>query len=151
VVVLVVDSSVAPTGPEERLDGRRVVVALNKSDLPRAWSEDDVAALAKCFPVVELSAKEGRGLADLRSLVVDSVAGVPAEGTPILTRSRQRDALEKALDCLTRAYEAFTQRVPADLVAVDVQAALDHIGSVTGSVTNEDVLDVVFRDFCIGK
>jgi len=41
--------------------------------------------------------------------------------------------------------------MPADLVAVDVQAALDYIGSVTGVVTSEDILDAIFSEFCIGK
>jgi tRNA modification GTPase len=40
---------------------------------------------------------------------------------------------------------------PADLIAVDVQAALDHVGAVTGVVTSEEILDAVFREFCIGK
>ena len=47
------------------------------------------------------------------------------------------------LDCV--------QSLPLDLVAVDLHAALDHIGEITGHVTSEDILDQIFREFCIGK
>ena len=71
--------------------------------------------------------------------------------TASVTSSRQHDALFKVRESLCHALDAVRDTLPPDLVAVDVQAALDHIGTVTGQVTSEDVLDTIFREFCIGK
>ena len=74
-----------------------------------------------------------------------------ADNLPPLTSTRQRDALARVADAVAAARAARAARLPAELVAVDLQAALEHIGTVTGAVTNEDVLDAVFAEFCIGK
>ncbi len=68
-----------------------------------------------------------------------------------MRRRRQHAALAQVDASLTRARAALRDRLPAELIAVDVQAALEEVGAVTGIVTSEDVLDAVFREFCIGK
>jgi tRNA modification GTPase len=68
-----------------------------------------------------------------------------------VTSTRQRDALAKVEACLSDAAGTRARGLPPDLIAVDVQAALDHLGAVTGLITSEDVLDAIFSEFCIGK
>jgi tRNA modification GTPase len=80
-----------------------------------------------------------------------NAGGLRTDGVPTLTRPRQRDALALAEQSLRLALDGWRRRNPPELVAVDVQAALDHIGSITGAVTSEDVLDRIFSEFCIGK
>jgi tRNA modification GTPase len=79
------------------------------------------------------------------------VADLPSEGTPVLTKSRQFEALAKARASLDDVRDGLARGNPPDLVAVDVQAALDYIGGVTGGITTDDVLDAIFSEFCIGK
>ena len=69
----------------------------------------------------------------------------------IVTQVRHRDALLKAEQGLRQAHVSLQNGVPLDLVAVDLHVALDHIGEITGHVSSEDILDRIFRDFCIGK
>jgi tRNA modification GTPase len=128
------------------------VIALNKIDLPKAMAEADICNLANGIPVVAVSAMERIGLADLRRTVLEQVIGrASTENGPVLTNLRHVDALSKALESLRLARESITNHRPPDLVAVDVQDAIDHIGEVTGAITNDDVLDRVFSEFCIGK
>ena len=68
-------------------------------------------------------------------------------GAPVLTRARHRLALEACAEALERARQA---PLP-ELLAEDVRGALAVLGRITGRVDVEDLLDVVFRDFCIGK
>jgi tRNA modification GTPase len=152
VTLLVFDAS----EPPEPLDSHPLpldsaVVVLNKIDLPCRWSEAEIAALGERCPVVRVSATCRLGLDDLRRAVVGRGAGLGSDGLPTLTSARQRDALGKVAASLEHANAALRDGLPPDLVAVDVQAALDHIGSVTGLVTSEDVLDTIFSQFCIGK
>lgn len=119
------------------------VVVLNKTDVagPQAVQVAGQGAL----PV---SARTGAGLAALEArltaFTADRLAG---SGAPALTRARHRKALEECRDALRRA---LTAPLP-ELIAEDVRLASRALGRITGRVDVEDLLDVIFRDFCIGK
>ncbi len=151
VVIAVLDASQPPDCNFQLPAAERAVIALNKIDLPLRWSEGAISALCQQGEVVRVSAKDGVGLDELRRSVLARAGGTAGDGLPVLTRARQLDAMAKARESLLHARSGLLERFPPDLVAVDVQAALDHIGSVTGAVTSEDVLDAIFSEFCIGK
>ncbi|HZC44928.1 MAG TPA: hypothetical protein VE243_00545, partial [Candidatus Acidoferrum sp.] len=68
-----------------------------------------------------------------------------------ISRERHRDALSMALEALKNARSSALSQMPPEIVAVDIMAAATALGSITGEVSGEDVLDAIFRDFCIGK
>ena len=141
--LLVFDATVPPDAATlELLDGDAVAV-LNKADL--AGGVADRVGTAPALPV---SAATGAGLpgllAALEARVAERLAG---SGAPPLTRARHRAALEECRDSLERAMAA---PLP-ELVAEDVRLAARALGRITGRVDVEDLLDVIFRDFCIGK
>ena len=151
VTLLVLDGSIPPESAPGEIDPGRTVLVLNKIDLPLAWPESRLAELAKVCRLVRVSARSGAHLDAVRGAVLDCVGTVPPDGLPALTTARQRDALLKARESLAQALDGLRRGVAPELVAVDAQAALDHIGSVTGVVTSEEILDAIFREFCIGK
>ncbi|MDQ2102946.1 tRNA uridine-5-carboxymethylaminomethyl(34) synthesis GTPase MnmE [Azospirillum isscasi] len=119
------------------------VVVLNKTDLADA-------AVAKVgeWEAVAVSARTGSGLPALeRRLTAFSADRLAGSGAPALTRARHRSALEECRDALRRA---LTAPLP-ELMAEDVRLASRALGRITGRVDVEDLLDVIFRDFCIGK
>jgi len=120
-------------------DGDSLTV-LNKVDL-----RPDLD-LPEGFIGVSVRTGEGMGglLGRLEELVADRLGG---SGAPSLTRLRHRQALEECREALLRAEGA---PLP-ELVAEDVRLALRALGRITGKVDVEDLLDIVFRDFCIGK
>ncbi|WP_448205199.1 tRNA uridine-5-carboxymethylaminomethyl(34) synthesis GTPase MnmE [Azospirillum sp. sgz302134] len=119
------------------------VIVLNKTDL--AASDAPVIADREAIPV---SARTGAGLRDLeRRLTAFTADRLAGSGTPALTRARHRAALEECRDTLRRA---LTAPLP-ELMAEDVRLASRALGRITGRVDVEDLLDVIFRDFCIGK
>ena len=125
------------------------LVVLNKLDLrPEAPAELE-AVEVRGRPVFAISARTGQGLGgfleDLERRVVDSL-GVAGSG-PAVTRIRHRRALE---DCCTALERALGAELP-ELTAEDLRLALRALGRLTGQVDVEDILDVIFRDFCIGK
>ena len=126
----------------ELLDDRSIAVA-NKSDLcGRPPSE--IAG----FPAVSVSALTGAGLTGLlRRLEARAAGAMTAVAEAPLTRLRHRLALEECVDALARARSADAD----ELVAEDLRLAARALGRVTGRVDVEDLLDVVFADFCIGK
>lgn len=101
-------------------------------------------------PLIEISSKTGQGLDVLLRAIQDKIADIVGRGgreAPSLTRMRHRSALVECLNALKRSKEA---ALP-ELMAEDVRLAIRALGQITGRVDVEDLLDVIFRDFCIGK
>ena len=69
----------------------------------------------------------------------------------LVTSSRHRDGLQKARENIRRAVEALDKGMTGDFLSIDLRAALKELGTITGEITNEDVLDSIFTRFCIGK
>ncbi|WP_207455713.1 tRNA uridine-5-carboxymethylaminomethyl(34) synthesis GTPase MnmE [Azospirillum sp. SYSU D00513] len=122
---------------------RNTLPVLNKLDVAGV-AEPAVAG----HPAVAVSARTGAGLRDLEERLTALTADrLSTGGVPALTRARHRSALEECRDALTRALGA---PLP-ELAAEDVRLASRALGRITGRVDVEDLLDVIFRDFCIGK
>lgn len=143
IVVLVLDGTAADPfagiPPEAR--ARASLTVWNKADRPFPAPRDGLA----------ISAKTGEGVPALIEVLTGLVKERLADGgeAPVLTRARHRHALEEAVAALARALEA--PRSAPELMAEDMRLALRSLGRITGRVDVEELLDVVFRDFCIGK
>jgi tRNA modification GTPase len=137
--LLLLDGSNAQI-PPEILDGIRAdLIVRNKSDLPNFQKGDGIS----------LSLKSGEGFdAMLSALTALVEKRLETKGeSPALTRPRHRQALSEALASLQHARSADAP----ELFAEDLRLAMRAIGRITGSVDVEEILDSVFRDFCIGK
>ncbi|HEV8717407.1 MAG TPA: tRNA uridine-5-carboxymethylaminomethyl(34) synthesis GTPase MnmE, partial [Candidatus Binatia bacterium] len=136
---------------------KNVIPVLNKVDLPVVVNPLELERHLHAGPLVRLSAKNGIGLENLVKRIQRVILGAQSAcaqeqtGGAIVSRVRQRDALAKTAQNLRQASTGLKEGVPLDLVSVDLRAALDHIGEITGHVSTEDILDKVFREFCIGK
>lgn len=117
---------------------------LTKSDVaaPRMRGE------GRAWEPILISAKTGEGLAELTERIAKYL-GTAAVGSaePVMTRVRHRDSVERARQALTR----FEMCTAAELAAEELRVAMDALGRITGRVAVNDVLDGVFRSFCIGK
>lgn len=126
------------------------IIVLNKSDLPLQLS--NLEGLSREAPCVRVAAVLHQGLEELRASIARATHLLsPTPDTPVITRARHQVALSCARDSLALARQSITEGQPCDLIAVDIQDALDHLSSITGAVTNEDVLDRIFKEFCVGK
>ena len=149
-VLWVTDYNDAALGPPSDIEGSQsVVVAVNKTDLPGTGCEA-FPSLPDGSGVEWISAKTGEGLSGLVERISSIAAGVfEVGGDALVTRERHRLALE---DCLAHVDAAVAGwGGEAELVAEDLRMAARALGRVTGRVDVEDLLDVIFSDFCIGK
>jgi len=139
-----------PTPVAERLNEQNCLVIRNKIDLPQ--QEPIVGDLSRWKPI-ELCALTGEGLDELRRrliLLIDENYSTQDEDL-ILVNARHSAALAELRGCLESALEKFDSGGEPELIASDMRGALDAIGSILGRIDNEDMLDVLFANFCIGK
>jgi len=122
----------------------------NKVD---AMGEDAARRKFSLLPdAVFISAKEGRQVDVLKQRLVDQVlqGSVQTEGT-IVTNARHYHALQQVGTSLAAIHKGLDDRLPGDLLALDIRHCLHYLGEITGEVTSEDRLDYIFSKFCIGK
>jgi tRNA modification GTPase len=132
---------------------KRFVVILNKMDLPSKIREEDLKAAVGGIPLVRISALTGEGIDELRRVIKALVLeGEEAKADlSIAPNVRQKLALEEAGRCFTRAAQNLKDRMPLEIVAVDMNEGLSALGEITGETTTEDILDRIFSQFCLGK
>ncbi len=151
IVVVVVDSSL-PVHREdvrlmESLAGRPVVVAANKCDLPGATE----SVLAEGFESIRTSAVTGAGIDALRRAIVRLATGGAAAEPGMLTSLRHYQAVTTAVDGMASARAAVQESIPHEMVLLDLYRSLWALDGLTGQTTADDVLNLIFATFCIGK
>ena len=132
-------------------DTNRIMVVVSKSDKGLC---SEVANLLKEAPFRDLkqittSTKTDNGLDNLRKELSDAVGIMPIEGV-FIARRRHVDELKVAYDYITRAIDII-QMGDLVLCAQEIREAQDHLGTITGAVTSDDILGKIFSTFCIGK
>jgi tRNA modification GTPase len=156
VVLWVVDASVALDAEDRRvaarLADRRVILALNKCDLPGAVEvrELEDAIGGRPSAAVATSAIRGDGIAELRSALGRLLSGSGGFAGAVAS-PRHAEALGRAGGALGRAHAAAMEGAPGEVVSLELQEALQAIGEVTGETVDEDLLERIFSRFCIGK
>jgi len=127
----------------------QVITVVNKIDLPKAWSREEVA----CGELVEVSAKEGFGLGDFRDALFRLLVGnggISADDV-VVGNVRHWEALRRASEAIGRARQLLVQGLSAEFVAFELREAGEALGSIVGGISDEDILSSIFARFCIGK
>jgi tRNA modification GTPase len=132
----------------------RCIAVINKADLgtPRV-DPAQLQALLGETPVVTLSARTGQGVERLTDAVATMfLAGKLAHGElPLVAAARHISCLEHARAALESAHSALEGGTPVDLVAIDLREAAYALGELTGENASDQLIDRIFRDFCVGK
>ncbi len=125
------------------------ILVRSKCDLPSA----PVPSLdsSKLPPAVEVSAPTGRGLDQLEQAVAALFPAGADTSAAVLTNARQMEAASRARAAIRRGAEALSAGMPPDAVVADVEEAMSALGELTGRTVREDVTDLIFRRFCVGK
>ena len=153
-LLVVVDGSVPLTNDDLDLlmtvKDRKHVVLLNKADLADKIASDAPLAGHSSY---HISAKTGIGIervkSDLRAQLLSGY--FEAAESVTVTNVRHRDALRRAGESLGQALESVQGRMAGELVSIDVRAAADALGEITGAITTDEILGRIFSEFCIGK
>jgi tRNA modification GTPase len=156
IVLMVLDATAAPDQEElellATLAQRRAIVVINKKDLahPTAAMEEALNGLG--LPIVHTSALNGEGVDSLKQEML-AMAGDRAVETDsgMLTSLRQYQAVMATLEALAAGRAAAAQNIPHEMVLLDLYGALRHLDSLTGETTSDDILNLIFSTFCIGK
>ena len=134
--------------------GKKVVVLLNKSDLESVLTREELCTfLEDEFPVIEVSAKEEKGIRELeQQLKTMFLSGdLSFNDEVMITNMRQKSALQDAYMSLRKVQESIEDQMPEDFYSIDLMDAYEALGSITGETIGEDLVNEIFSKFCMGK
>ena len=155
-ILYVVDSSV-PLDENDMeiitlIASKPAFVLLNKSDLQQVVSEEELRKHT-LKEIVRISVKEKEGLDLLEQKITDLFfSGVLSYNDEIyLTNERHKAALHTAVQSLSQVLESINQGMPEDFYSIDLTDAYEELGRIIGQSVDEDVINKIFQDFCMGK
>ncbi len=137
-----------------RFNEQTLLLLLNKMDLVSEPSRaETMLVLDREIPTIPLSAKTGQGLETLKNslMTVWEKQLKGAEQALLVTNIRHYNALHKAADALELVKAGIASGTPTDLVSQDLRDSLYHLGSILGTITDDEILGRIFERFCIGK
>lgn len=148
IILFLVDSSREYTKEDESIfesiQGKNYVVVKTKSDL-------DKKADKSFDNEIEISTTTGDGVERLKSKMLEltKISNIPADSL-IITNERHKNALVRATESINQAIQNIGEDT-LDLVSIDIKQAYIDIGEITGNTTSEDIIDQIFKKFCLGK
>ncbi|MFC4805379.1 tRNA uridine-5-carboxymethylaminomethyl(34) synthesis GTPase MnmE [Filifactor villosus] len=130
--------------------GKKRILLLNKTDLPPLWTRGELDTRER---ILETSILKKEGIDALKKMIKDLVfrGEVVIDREGMLTNVRHKDALTKAIRSSEDALRSIGEELPLDILETDFKNCWDALGEITGESVSEDLLDTIFKNFCIGK
>lgn len=156
-VLLVMDAATHLSKEDYEIMGdvkdKKVIVVINKTDLPEVIEIDKIRKILHDKRIRKVSATKKTGLKRLEKMIIDLIfeGGVTPSDRTLVTNIRHKDALERTRKSLENMIESIKKDMSAEFISVDLKAALNSLGEITGKTVTEDILDEIFSQFCIGK
>ncbi|HOA83424.1 MAG TPA: tRNA uridine-5-carboxymethylaminomethyl(34) synthesis GTPase MnmE [Thermodesulfovibrio thiophilus] len=153
-ILLILDSSRPIDCLDEeiisKIINKRVIVVINKKDIKS--KEFKLPDSLKDKPALEISALMSEGINELKELIFKTtMTGRYTQEGLLITKLRHKVALEDTLNALNNALESFKRKEPLEITAMFLREGLSFLGQIVGVVTTEEILDLIFSEFCIGK
>lgn len=136
----------------ECIKDKQVIILKNKSDLINVVSRDDILShLDK--PIIDISAKEQTGFEEFYELLNDLFfhGHLSYNDEIFITNIRHKEALEEALSSIRLVRRSIADGMPEDFYSIDLMAAYERLGYIIGESVEDDLVDTIFKEFCMGK
>ncbi len=129
------------------------IVILNKTDLPEKFNKKDIEVHFNNRRIINMSILEDIGIEDLENTIKEMffIGEVNIKENPIVNNIRHKELLIKASENIRDAINSVDINIPIDCIEVDVKDAWNNLGKINGDTVAEDVIDRIFKQFCIGK
>ncbi|MBW2538432.1 MAG: 50S ribosome-binding GTPase, partial [Deltaproteobacteria bacterium] len=156
-ILFIVDASCSLSREDfkiyEKIEHKRMILVINKSDLVEEGFNFDIPDSWNGIPSIKTSALYNWGLEELKDLIAKISIGGEDLNTrnAIIPNLRHKLALDRSLQAAVAGVEGIDGGLPAELIAIDFQEAIESLGEIIGTTAREDVLDQIFSRFCIGK
>lgn len=130
---------------------KKYIVLLNKSDLDVKINKDDLKELNSKY-MINISVKTGEGISEVKTTIKELFfKGEINANNIIITNTRHKEALFRAKESIVSAIDVLNNTFAIDLASIDIRNAWSYLGEITGDSLEENIIDKIFKEFCLGK
>lgn len=136
----------------EKIKNKKAIILMNKTDLEIVVDQDQIAKLSD-KPVFPISAIRDRGLDEVRKCIKDMFFNgeLNFNDQVYITNVRHKEALEDAIISLKQVLQSIEDGMPEDFLSIDLMSAYEKLGEIIGEAVDEDLINTIFKEFCMGK
>lgn len=155
-IILMLDAS-RPIEVEDKkiieiMKNKRVIVVINKYDLPLEIDEKYISEEFMDYPIIHASINVEKGVEEIKRSIANMVYGGGVSVKDVyVTNVRHRDILIKAKNSVLKGVETLNIGYPVDIASIEFKDAYLKLGEITGDTVADDIIDRIFKDFCLGK
>ncbi|MEW8995646.1 tRNA uridine-5-carboxymethylaminomethyl(34) synthesis GTPase MnmE [Clostridium sp.] len=154
-IILILDSSNDLSEEDKEIinhiSNKKYMILLNKSDLNSKITQGNLENI-NCKNIYSISAKTGEGIDKVRAAIKDMFfKGEISTNNIIITNTRHKEALLRAYECVESSIDTLNHTFAIDLASIDIRNAWTFLGEITGESLEENIIDKIFKDFCLGK
>ena len=132
---------------------KKAIILINKTDLKKGYVQSDERITSLHKTVIPFSVLKEEGINELYNAILElfNMNDIDLENTDIVTSSRQKNYILRAHDALNKAKESVENNMTIDITAICLKEILEELSSITGENVSEDIINEIFKKFCLGK
>ena len=156
-IIAVFDDSRALDEEDEKIldliKDKKAIILINKTDLKKGYVQSDERITSLHKTVIPFSVLKEEGINELYNAILElfNMNDIDLENTDIVTSSRQKNYILRAHDALNKAKESVENNMTIDITAIVLKEILEELSSITGENVSEDIINEIFKKFCLGK
>lgn len=136
----------------KRIKDKKAIIIINKTDLPGRIDMNEVDMIAGSSQIIHTSINKNTGIEDIKSAIAKIVfKGNINLGEVYVTSVRHNELLRKAEESIQAGIDTLNKGLPIDFASIDFRDAYMRLGEITGETVEDDIIDRIFKDFCVGK
>ena len=156
-IIAVFDDSRALDEEDEKIldliKDKKAIILINKTDLKKGYVQSDERITSLHKTTIPFSVLKEEGINELYNAILElfNMNDIDLENTDIVTSSRQKNYILRAHDALNKAKESVENNMTIDITAICLKEILEELSSITGENVSEDIINEIFKKFCLGK
>ena len=156
-IIAVFDDSRALDEEDEKIldliKDKKAIILINKTDLKKGYVQSDERITSLHKTTIPFSVIKEEGINELYNAILElfNMNDIDLENTDIVTSSRQKNYILRAHDALNKAKESVENNMTIDITAICLKEILEELSSITGENVSEDIINEIFKKFCLGK
>ena len=156
-IIAVFDDSRALNEEDEKIldliKDKKAIILINKTDLKKGYVQSDERITSLHKTTIPFSVLKEEGINELYNAILElfNMNDIDLENTDIVTSSRQKNYILRAHDALNKAKESVENNMTIDITAICLKEILEELSSITGENVSEDIINEIFKKFCLGK
>ena len=156
-VVYMLDAS-KPLDKEEQellkiIENKKAIIILNKQDLNTVIRTDSKEIKKINKPIIKISALKNEGIEELYSKIAEmfGLGEIRVDDSVVVTNERHKELIKNIQKNTNKSIDTIDNNLPVDITTISIKQMLDEIGRITGTTASEDIIDEIFKKFCLGK